>query len=69
MASEQAILSARAQYDALSDLAKSYVTNYQTLVDAEAALAALTPIVVPQPEPETETESEVEIEIDFSTGI
>ena len=69
LASEQAILSARAQYDALSDLAKSYVTNYQTLVDAEAALAALTPIVVPQPEPETETESEVEIEIDFSTGI
>lgn len=34
-------MAARAAYDALSDTAKSYVTNYQTLVDGEAALAAL----------------------------
>ena len=34
-------MAARTAYDALSDTAKSYVTNYQTLVDDEAALAAL----------------------------
>lgn len=39
--SEPVIVAARAAYDALSDTAKSYVTNYQTLVDGEAALAAL----------------------------
>lgn len=39
--SEAAILACRAQYDALSDLAKKYVTNYQVLLNAEAALAAL----------------------------
>ena len=39
--SEPVIVAARAAYDALSDTAKSYVTNYQTLVDDEAALAAL----------------------------
>lgn len=39
--SESAILNARASYDALSDTAKKYVSNYQTLLDAEAALAAL----------------------------
>ena len=39
--SEPVILAARAAYDALADDAKGYVTNYQTLVDDEAALAAL----------------------------
>ena len=39
--SEPVIVAARTAYDALSDTAKSYVTNYQTLVDDEAALAAL----------------------------
>lgn len=39
--SEAAILSARAAYDALSDTGKKYVSNYQVLLDAEAALAAL----------------------------
>ena len=39
--SEAAIVACRTQYDALSDLAKKYVTNYQVLLDAEAALAAL----------------------------
>ena len=39
--SEPAILNARARYDGLSDMAKGYVSNYQTLVNAENALAAL----------------------------
>ncbi len=39
--SGSAISNARAQYDALSDTAKSYVTNYDTLTVAEAAYAAL----------------------------
>ena len=39
--SEAAIVACRTQYDALSDLAKKYVTNYQVLLNAEAALAAL----------------------------
>lgn len=39
--SEAAIVACRTQYDALSDMAKSYVTNYQVLVDAEAELARL----------------------------
>ena len=39
--SEAAISSARSQYDALSDEAKSYVTSYDTLTAAEAALAQL----------------------------
>lgn len=39
--SEAAIFACRAQYDALTDLAKQHVTNYQILLDAEAALAAL----------------------------
>lgn len=67
LASEATIVSARAQYDALSDLAKSYVTNYQVLVDAETTLAALKPVVVPQPEPETETETGTELEIGTGT--
>jgi len=41
LASETAIVACRTQYDALSDMAKSYVKNYQVLLDAEAALAAL----------------------------
>lgn len=36
-----AIASARAQYDALSDTAKGYVTNYDTLTYAEAVYAEL----------------------------
>ena len=39
--SETAINNARALYDALSDDVKANVTNYQTLVDAQAALEAL----------------------------
>lgn len=39
--SEAAIIACRTQYDALSDMAKKYVTNYQVLLDAEAQLAAL----------------------------
>ena len=39
--SEPAIVNARAQYEALSDTGKGYVTNYNTLVDAETALANL----------------------------
>ena len=39
--SETVINSAQALYDALSDDVKANVTNYQTLVDAQAALAAL----------------------------
>ena len=39
--SEPVIVAARTAYDALSDGTKALVTNYQTLVDAEAALAAL----------------------------
>lgn len=44
---EQAIVAARTQYDALSDLAKSYVKNYQTLLDAETKLAELKAAVPP----------------------
>ena len=39
--SESAIVACRTQYDALSDLAKKYVKNYNKLVEAEAALANL----------------------------
>lgn len=39
--SETAIVGARNLYNALSDGTKAYVTNYETLVAAEAALAAL----------------------------
>lgn len=41
LASQSVIASARAQYDALSDKAKSYVTNYDVLVAAEATYTAL----------------------------
>jgi len=44
---EPAILAARAQYDALSDLAKKYVKKYQTLLDAEAKLAELKAAIPP----------------------
>ncbi len=39
--SEATIVAIRGQYDVLSDTAKAYVSNYQTLLDAEAALANL----------------------------
>lgn len=39
--SADAISSARSQYDSLSDTAKSYVSNYQALVDAETYYAQL----------------------------
>ena len=39
--SEAAIIACRTQYDALSDLAKKYVKNYNKLVEAETALANL----------------------------
>jgi hypothetical protein len=39
--SEAAIQLARSKYDALSDNAKGYVTNYQVLIDAENMLAVL----------------------------
>lgn len=39
--SEKAILDARKQYDALNAMAKTYVTNYNTLVNAERMLAEL----------------------------
>lgn len=39
--SEAAIQAARLNYDALSDAAKGYVTNYQVLLDSEAVLAVL----------------------------
>ncbi len=38
---EEAITHAREQYDVLSDEDKGSVTNYQTLIDAEAALEAI----------------------------
>ena len=45
--SEAAITACRTQYDALSDMAKKYVSSYQILVDAEKALETLkTPAVV-----------------------
>lgn len=43
--SEAKIEACRMQYDALSDMAKKYVTKYQILLDAEEALAALKGIV------------------------
>lgn len=39
--SEGAITACRVQYDALNDMAKSYVKNYQILINAEKALEAL----------------------------
>jgi len=39
--SETVISTLRAQYEALSDLAKEYVENYQMLLDAEAAYEAI----------------------------
>lgn len=39
--SESKITSCRTQYDALSDMAKGYVTNYSTLTKAESALKKL----------------------------
>lgn len=50
--SETAITACRTQYDALNDMAKSYVKNYQILIDAEKALETLKVPV----EPEKETE-------------
>lgn len=41
MESREAISSARAQYDALNETARGYVTNYNVLTAAEAQLAAL----------------------------
>lgn len=39
--SEAKVVAARTQYDALSDLAKTYVKNYQKLVDAENTIKGL----------------------------
>ena len=39
--SEAAVTACRVQYDQMTDMAKSYVTNYQILIDAEKALEAL----------------------------
>ena len=48
--SEAAIVACRTQYDALSDMAKKYVTQYPVLVEAEKALAVLkTPVEVETP--------------------
>ncbi len=41
LASEAAIVNARAQYDALSETGKGYVTNYAALTAAETVLAGL----------------------------
>ena len=38
----EAIAVARANYDALSEGAKAYVSNYQVLLDAETVLASMT---------------------------
>ena len=46
-ASQTAIDAARNAYDALTNAQKSYVDNYATLTDAEAAYAALTPSADP----------------------
>ena len=45
--SGSAITAARNAYDALTNAQKSYVENYSTLMDAEAAYAALTPSADP----------------------
>ncbi len=50
--SGEAIANARTQYDALSKMAKGYVTNYKKLTNAEKAYKALVP--------EIETELEIE---------
>ena len=47
LATRDSIESARAAYEALNVYQKPMVTNYQTLLDAEAALAALNPGVPP----------------------
>ena len=57
--SETAITSARNLYDALSEQAKAYVTNYDVLVAAEASLAALkgeTPATDPAAETQQPTD-------------
>ncbi len=47
LASEAVIINARTQYDTLSEMAKTYVENYQVLVDAENTLNALKAAQVP----------------------
>ena len=47
LATRDSIESARAAYDALNAAQQDLVTNYQTLTDAEAALASLNPGVPP----------------------
>ena len=49
--SEPVITGARNLYDALPDSAKAYVTNYNILTAAEAALAALKAGVDPNTQP------------------
>lgn len=55
---ESKIVSVRSKYDALSDLGKSYVTNYKTLTNAESTLKSLkeaqTPTETPTETPSTE---------------
>lgn len=48
--SEAAITACRTQYDALDDMAKSYVKNYQILIDAEKVLETLKTPVEVEPE-------------------
>lgn len=55
---ESKIVSARSKYDALSDLGKSYVTNYKTLTNAESTLKSLKEAQKPVETP-TETQTEV----------
>lgn len=55
---EAKIVACRAQYDALSDMAKSYVKNYQILVNAEKALETLKAPVVPETPVTTENTNE-----------
>lgn len=63
--SEGAIQSARTAYDGLNDMAKGYVNNYDSLVNAEAVFAGL----VAQQQAQAQAQSEAQPVIDAIAGI
>ena len=69
---ESKIVNARNKYNALSSGAKSYVTNYKTLTNAEATLsnlkAAQQPVQTPTQTP-TETPTSTETQVPTQTSV
>ena len=65
--SETAITGARKLYDALSDSAKAYVTNYDVLTAAEAALAGLKGQTDPNTQTDANTQTDPNAQADANT--